>query len=669
MKKLKRTSLGLLSANIFLYEGIVSSPFGHISVTQMVSEKHDTLSIFQWIAVWMSSGLRPPNEVVSDYSRALLAAISRAFCDGIGVNDYVNYTFKVLIGVEKKIPATYIRLDVAHMVKIFCRIKCLTGVKSKYLKEFYVRGFRLLMTSENLKTFETILEAFLTVMLSETDGWSNNTETPSETAKSYILELIKGVSVDELENDTTSGSKLLSDFDSNIDNDGNEDTHIQMFLENIKQKSINNSLTVGNRISAYFLKDLLPDTMRLCKHFPLWTNVLSNLFQSPYRMASSASVENDFKELKTQILKFDVRPMRADKFIFKHLTSINSNVKLFKSKELRYGSSVELNLDDQCDELPGNENIMSFDKSTVYEHDTGELINNSPNSSIESIYETTQNHKTEYNNVMSSDFSDTSINACENWKGKGVVQELFPKNKKKNLKKPRPTKYMGPMKDIERVLSTVKTRSTLNSLLINGNLATPIIVSKKRYLVQNTCPFDALSVLVATAYTDVLSYQHFVDKSNNCFLQFCKILSLKGPSRSIYKQRVLLLKKIFEVDSGVTDIHLINARCNVNYMASKYLIDEPSAYETKICLNCGVKKNFQNATIVTQIPNGLKTIEEGLNNYVRRINSDCSDCTTGVMETSRVLNSHLFIETDLYSEFTSYALNEYPEEVNIDKNR
>jgi hypothetical protein len=51
MKKLKQTSLGLLLESIFLYEGIVSTPFGNISVTQIVSEKHDTLSIFQWISV------------------------------------------------------------------------------------------------------------------------------------------------------------------------------------------------------------------------------------------------------------------------------------------------------------------------------------------------------------------------------------------------------------------------------------------------------------------------------------------------------------------------------------------------------------------------------------------------------------------------------------------
>jgi len=185
-------------------------------------------------------------------------------------------------------------------------------------------------------------------------------------------------------------------------------------------------------------------------------------------------------------------------------------------------------------------------------------------------------------------------------------------------------------------------------------------------LVQNTCPFDALSVLIATAYIDVLSYQNVVDKSNNCFLDFCKTLALNGTSRSIYKQRVIMLTKIFDVDSGVTDIHLINARCNVNYIISKYMIDEPSAHETKVCSNCATKKNFQNPTIIMSIRNGFKTIEEGLNNYVNCINSDC---TMGVMETSRELNSHLFIETDAYSEFTSYALNEYPEEVNVHKNR
>jgi hypothetical protein len=278
------------------------------------------------------------------------------------------------------------------------------------------------MTSDDIKTFENILEAILTVMLSETDGWSNNVETPSEKARLYILDLIKGICDDELENKTTFGPESLADFDNYIENDENENTYLQIFLENIKQKSIRNSSVVGNRISAYYLKELLPDTMRLCKHFPLWTNVLSNLFQSPYRIASSASVENNFKELKTQILKFDVRPIRADKFILKHLTSIDSNVKLFKSKELRYESSFE-------SKLPKSEYYELSESENLCRNDDKQCIRNPLNSSIENIDEVIQNNKTEYDIEMSSDESEKSITAYENWKGKGIVKKLFPKKK------------------------------------------------------------------------------------------------------------------------------------------------------------------------------------------------------------------------------------------------
>lgn len=90
----------------------------------------------------------------------------------------------------------------------------------------------------------------------------------------------------------------------------------------------------GNRISAYFLPELTKDVLRVCKDFPLWSSVMKSSFGSPYKIASSASVECDFKELKTQILRFDVRPMAVDKFVVTHLKSIDSNTKLFRSKQL-----------------------------------------------------------------------------------------------------------------------------------------------------------------------------------------------------------------------------------------------------------------------------------------------------------------------------------------------
>jgi len=119
VKKLKRTSLDLLSAHIFLYEGILSTSTGHISITQMISEKQDTLSIYNWLASWTATGIQQPNEVVCDYSRALLAAITRVFFKGTSTDSYANYVYKLLIGEKKEVPTTYIRLDVAHIIKIF----------------------------------------------------------------------------------------------------------------------------------------------------------------------------------------------------------------------------------------------------------------------------------------------------------------------------------------------------------------------------------------------------------------------------------------------------------------------------------------------------------------------------------------------------------------------
>lgn len=61
-------------------------------------------------------------------------------------------------------------------------------------------------------------------------------------------------------------------------------------------------------------------------------------FKSPYKTATSASVESDFSELKNKILRFDKKPMTIDRFLAKHLQSIDSNTKLFRSSQLKQNS-------------------------------------------------------------------------------------------------------------------------------------------------------------------------------------------------------------------------------------------------------------------------------------------------------------------------------------------
>lgn len=114
--------------------------------------------------------------------------------------------------------------------------------------------------------------------------------------------------------------------------------------------------------------------------------------------------------------------------------------------------------------------------------------------------------------------SSNSLKTTENWRGKGNSEDpKLPKSKDRIIKK-RFRKYMDPNPDIERFLNKKSTRSNLNSLLINGNIGTPLRIAKNKYLVLNTCPMDAVVAIIAMAYIDFQSYRNFIDSSENHML-------------------------------------------------------------------------------------------------------------------------------------------------------
>lgn len=141
VKKIKRTQEGLLSSHIFLYEAVVTTNDYQCSITQMLSEKQDTFTIFSWLTQWLNEGVSAPEETVTDFSMALLGAISRAFCGGITLRDYVETCLEMLNGctLPRYQVKCYIRIDIAHLIKLVCRWKCWSGQDTKHVKEFFVR--------------------------------------------------------------------------------------------------------------------------------------------------------------------------------------------------------------------------------------------------------------------------------------------------------------------------------------------------------------------------------------------------------------------------------------------------------------------------------------------------------------------------------------------------
>jgi len=243
VKKIKRTSMNLLSAHIFLYEAVVSTEYGQLPVCQMISEKQDTLTIATWLLQWLRCGVKVPNKVVCDYSTALLGAIIRAFC-GLNMRTYVSQCFDLLVGKCGIPPNCYVRIDIAHMMKIFSQIPSLKGVQNRNLKHFYVCCLCILLTSTVFDDFTTTLKEILIVVMSETDGWVESTvKTPSELSRLSLLSNIKDIDTDFLNHE----DGIINDDMNIIFEDGEEEENgpylnaIEDYLKDIEEFALKQS--------------------------------------------------------------------------------------------------------------------------------------------------------------------------------------------------------------------------------------------------------------------------------------------------------------------------------------------------------------------------------------------------------------------------------------------
>lgn len=125
---------------------------------------------------------------------------------------------------------------------------------------------------------------------------------------------------------------------------------------------------------------------------------------------------------------------------------------------------------------------------------------------------------------------------------------------------------MQPNKDIEMSFNNRKTRSNLNTLLINGNLLSVVHMEKNRYLVNNTCAFDSVAVIISRAYIDNNLYNDSIDNNSDQFLNFCKAVACGNTSKNIYKDRVKLIRKLFNEDERISGLKIINSQCNVTWI-------------------------------------------------------------------------------------------------------
>lgn len=323
-------------------------------------------------------------------------------------------------------------------------------------------------------------------------------------------------------------------------------SNINEFLQHVVEKSKSNSSIPGDHLNAYYIPDFCKNILRICKLFPLWSNVMRQFFNSPYSTATSASVESNFAELKNNILKHNSKPLQADRFVITHLISLESSIKLAKSNYLvgnnKVSSPQEIEQNSIIDHeiLYFDTNISSINNQSSLEAKNSEKLNSKEPSPKEfadelNIPTICSSESVVDNSSFSSDSSDTLLKE-ETWRGyKNNPTGPLQINKNKNK---RNFKYTNPCPEIDRILNISRMRSHKKTLLLNGNISNQYKIKGHVYVVTNTCHFDAIVVGLSVAYNDYPTYRDYVSNQNNELLLFSKTLASNGGTNTLYNASV-----------------------------------------------------------------------------------------------------------------------------------
>lgn len=326
-----------ISSKLQLYVGVISVSERSVPVVQMVSERHNTNAICFWLKEWIRDGALVPNEVVCDFSMALLGAIVQAFTGYATLKHYLRQCSLILHELSNTVPMCYVRIDVAHFIKMICRWKCFAQEKHRTVKDFYVRCAAILMQCEDFADFMQIVTAVFWCSLSETDGVDEN-EKPvqSETSREWLVKKISKADVRVPDEIIQTCHEVNEDCNLDVlDNVDNTLPEINETYLNIEQDAA--ARGGGNRVSCFYLPEFAKALKKLCMSAAVWSAVMLSTYSENQHSeisntASSAGVESYFRDVKTLLFKSNELPLRVDEFVLRHITVARGGIKIATAK-------------------------------------------------------------------------------------------------------------------------------------------------------------------------------------------------------------------------------------------------------------------------------------------------------------------------------------------------
>lgn len=232
-----------------------------------------------------------------------------------------------------------------------------------------------------------------------------------------------------------------------------------------------------------------------------------------------------------------------------------------------------------------------------------------------------------------------------------VETKVIVQNQRKPEVRTAKGKYFKPNPGIQR-RNTLATNIQQSAVLRNGNLVTnPARIDGVCYFAYNTCGFDSPIQILSARAMDDPEYMSFVQKSTNETLQFLLNFIEKGPTADIYKQRVVLLKRLFESQiianydgCGKLKTYSIDLFGSLHTIWTTCFKSEPSVYYSYQCPRCDIYSSPVSTLSVNHKmigDQGFGSLQGALVFYshLSCINANC----TGLCQVEPAFNAHIFI--------------------------
>lgn len=260
---------------------------------------------------------------------------------------------------------------------------------------------------------------------------------------------------------------------------------------------------------------------------------------------------------------------------------------------------------------------------------------------------------------------DNEEDAEEDWRGLGSE----PKRKRRS--------YLDPSKDLLLAKYSSKKQAVPIALLRNGHLdmLKPAKIGNRSITLSNTCGFDSVVQLMATAYCDSDDFRIVVEANRELYDTCDIIIALvnEGVTRSTYRRRAVLLEKLFKANQLPEGVIHVDVECAIGTLIPRILFD--CASTTTTCSQCLYKSERCNQILEVEVQSP-DSIEEQIKKTIwpRLFRQKCvnPDCTGSLYKSTKLYESHMVLEPVNVSARTltlETSLDRLPKDINIEGQR